>query len=99
MRLPHSYLKDNILILNYSPFSISTHYYYNYCYVFFVSAQVQELRVSERTLKVRVKSLTNELAVYKRKAISAEHGRPMSRQNRPNSSRGSLGGSSFNRDR
>ena len=73
--------------------------YYNNCYVVCVSAQVQELRVSERTLKVRVKSLTNELAVYKRKAISAEHGRPMSRQNRPNTSRGSLGGSSFNRDR
>ena len=32
---------------------------------FFVT-QVEELRASERNLRVRVKSLTNELAVYKR---------------------------------
>lgn len=34
------------------------------------------MRASERSLKVRLRSLTNELAVYKRKAIAAEHGPP-----------------------
>lgn len=34
---------------------------YVYC-----AKQVEELRASERNLRVRVKSLTNELAVYKR---------------------------------
>ncbi|XP_067938779.1 centrosomal protein CCDC61-like isoform X2 [Watersipora subatra] len=59
--------------------------------------EVQELRVAERTLKVRVKSLTNELAVYKRKAIAVEHSQPMARQGRADRQRNSV--SSFSRDR
>ncbi|KAF6026623.1 hypothetical protein EB796_015072 [Bugula neritina] len=69
---------------------------------------VQDLRASERTLKVRIKSLTNELAVYKRKAVTAEHSRPLTRQSRPNSARATRGqanisggstGTSFYRNR
>lgn len=60
-----------------------------------------ELRASERTLKVRLKSITNELAVYKRKAIQAEHGgSKINRQSNSrvgNTSRGSA--ASFTRDR
>ena len=63
------------------------------------------MRASERTLKVRLKSLTNELAVYKRKAIHSEHGgnsatKSSYRQNSgraANTSRGSVG--SFTRER
>ena len=38
---------------------------YNY-----LSLQLEEIRASERNLRIRVKSLTNELALYKRYSIS-----------------------------
>lgn len=54
--------------------------------------EVEELRASERNLRVRVKSLTNELAVYRRgrqpsRATSRERGSSFDRQHNSSSSR------------
>ncbi|XP_062617834.1 centrosomal protein CCDC61-like [Saccostrea cucullata] len=56
--------------------------------------EVEELRASERNLRVRVKSLTNELAVYKRDRVRTS--RPQTRE-RFNNSRERSG--SFSRER
>ncbi|XP_022328744.2 centrosomal protein CCDC61-like isoform X1 [Crassostrea virginica] len=56
--------------------------------------EVEELRASERNLRVRVKSLTNELAVYKRDRVRSS--RPPARE-RLNTSRDRSG--SFSRER
>ncbi|XP_013400080.1 coiled-coil domain-containing protein 61 isoform X2 [Lingula anatina] len=47
--------------------------------------EVEELRASERNLKVRVKSLTNELAIYKRSAVSSSQQSQRERESRRSS--------------
>ncbi|KAH3854892.1 hypothetical protein DPMN_097451 [Dreissena polymorpha] len=42
--------------------------------------EIEEVQASERNLKIRVKNLTNELALYKRDKVHARPSRPLSRE-------------------